>query len=1107
MGRNSKPPPSNRSPVPLPSEYMRGRRPHLFSDTQTKQKPIIAREVLDHHLETLTSRKQEIEFEYFARRLAERTICPNLRPQTGPTGGGDSKVDSETYPVSDEISKRWYEGDPAGGRERWAFAFSTKKRWSEKVRHDVKSIVDTGRDYGLIYFITSRYTRERDRARIEDELSKSAGIPVKILDRTWIIEQVFDRGLAHLAIEALGMTDVREKRSDSAGPLDTERLAELTTLDSQIADATRYQHTPYALAEDALRAALLARGLGRSRTEIDGRFAQARRVAEQAGSKQQQAKIYYDHAWTTYFWFDDFPEFIKLLDRVEALTLGSDNASDLERVATLYSLARFAVASEFLTEADANTAARRARVVGQLERISKIQARPTNALEARTCLLILRAGEAPFGSDPVPALDEIWTELREVLSEAQGLAGFDVERIFRLISEMGPHVPESELFDALFEEMVQILERRKSEGEGGKAYVERAFQKLEKGLYYDAIRYFGRASERLFVKEYEGDLALALIGSSYAYEAVGLHWAARNYALAAATHGVSALEESGSIGPYVWRPFNRLALAELKLGRVPQFLAAYELQMILWSQGAVTERQLDRMAEERFEYDVLLGSALLATRFADLPGISKLPDALPRLDLSQSRTALLQALGHEGTLRAEELIPESETEQSVSKFFEDWEAQRKKYELPIPEFGLSDILEFKSIVIGCEVSVAASNSPIAVAIAESLLGALESLLSTSIEHRMMPQVDRFKVVLRESGELTGLPVLSFETVNGVQQAVISHGPKLDFDSREDLEAYPEWLSRTVLELAMTVFAIADLERWAEQILGEERGFSRAITFSNVPLMTERVFGREPKNSIADWVADEDKSYSLERAEPLFPATEPGHKELKVGEGEPSPEMFDLSRLRHSDMRVMSLIDTRRWDEARWSGVFFQYTDDVETYPPMLGLMFRNRKAAQDIFAALVARLGSVDEQKALRVAIVRGISAANPSHYAVVIGPQLDDATLVSGTQFLCVSRINRMTPETSENLDNFLEVYRRSGRYLLGPAVIEDLRGVPEFLIDSLVGKYELEVREAWMIGTNDPDIMTLDPDDPPVIPESTVDAPVLDALERLRKMREGKQ
>jgi hypothetical protein len=79
-----------------PSEFMRARRPELFADSRIIEEPKLAPSVFEYYLNSLTSRKQETEFGHFARRLAERTICPNLLPQTGPTGGGDSKVDAET---------------------------------------------------------------------------------------------------------------------------------------------------------------------------------------------------------------------------------------------------------------------------------------------------------------------------------------------------------------------------------------------------------------------------------------------------------------------------------------------------------------------------------------------------------------------------------------------------------------------------------------------------------------------------------------------------------------------------------------------------------------------------------------------------------------------------------------------------------------------------------------------------------------------------------------------------------------------------------------------------------------------------------------------------
>ena len=83
-----------------PSDFMKARRPYLFSDTEIEAQPTLDRATFEYLLETLTARKQELDFEHFARRLAEKEVCPNLIPQTGPTGGGDSKVDAETYPVS-----------------------------------------------------------------------------------------------------------------------------------------------------------------------------------------------------------------------------------------------------------------------------------------------------------------------------------------------------------------------------------------------------------------------------------------------------------------------------------------------------------------------------------------------------------------------------------------------------------------------------------------------------------------------------------------------------------------------------------------------------------------------------------------------------------------------------------------------------------------------------------------------------------------------------------------------------------------------------------------------------------------------------------------------
>ena len=299
-----------------PSRYYRQRRPNLFSDSQKTTEVVLTREVLSHHLETLTSQKAETVFEGFALRLAERFIAPNLRPQTGPVGGGDGKTDSETYPVSSAISERWFVPETAAGHERWAFAFSAKKDWRAKVRSDVKSIAETKRGYPRIYFVTNQYVPAKDSAKEQDELTKRYGVPVTILDRTWLLDCILEKNSLDIAAQGLGVGS--DRTATVLGPRDLQRQTDLDNLERALSDGSQYQHNSPMLAEDALRAAELARGLERPRYEIDGRYERAVRIARDHRLLAHQLAAVYGWAWTSYFWFDDALKLNALYTDVES---------------------------------------------------------------------------------------------------------------------------------------------------------------------------------------------------------------------------------------------------------------------------------------------------------------------------------------------------------------------------------------------------------------------------------------------------------------------------------------------------------------------------------------------------------------------------------------------------------------------------------------------------------------------------------------------------------------------------------------------------------------------------------------------------------------------
>ncbi|MFD1986232.1 hypothetical protein ACFSOZ_27680 [Mesorhizobium newzealandense] len=643
-----------------PSRYMRDRHPDLFSDSVSEVEYEVEREVLSYHLETLTNQKDETAFENFAQRLCEKFIAPNIRPQTGPVGGGDGKTDAETFPVSSEISARWFVPDNDKAGERKAFAFSAKKTWRSKIKADVAAIAGTKREYDQIICVTNQFVPAKKSADLQDELVKEHGISVTILDRTWLLDRVFKHGSMAIAVEELGVGKGTEKQTTKLGPSDTKRASELDALEAKIADGSQYQGQPAALVEDARRAALVARGLEHSSADVNGRFDRALRLARDNNIKKLELAIAYEWAWTSHFWHEDHLRTSELYDDVERLALGSDDANDLERLSNLLPVIRVSVHSGSMDASKGKLKDRTAALKSALEALTVQTNRPNNALHAEAMLLMTRVSEKGVEHRDDP-LKDIWVSFTDVIKRAEGLGTFPFTSIADALTQIGEFIADSDEFDTLFETITDALAARSGEGEAATKNVQRAYQKLAKGLPYDAIRWFGRAVALLIKEEYEDDLIAASLGAGFAFEEVGLLWAARNYTLAAVSQEFSVFKRYGSIGALRASVLSRYFDTEFKLGRVPQILSAHELEMIVRKAQARTEGQRRRLGKVQEAHMMQIASLLLQTPVDKLGDIAQLPDALERLALPMSRTALLYLMGNEDILRTQGWIPEQET--------------------------------------------------------------------------------------------------------------------------------------------------------------------------------------------------------------------------------------------------------------------------------------------------------------------------------------------------------------------------------------------------------------------------------------------------------------
>jgi hypothetical protein len=1085
-----------------PSRYMRQRRPHLFSDSQKVTEVGLSREVLSHHLETLTSQKGETEFEELARRLAERFIAPNLRPQTGPTGGGDGKTDAETFPVTRAIAQRWFLHDVAVASERMAFAFSAKKKWREKVKSDVKEIAGTGRDYSRIYFITNQFVSAKNSATLQDELEKEHGIPVTILDRTWILNSILERDSLDIAKECLGVGEAHA--AVVVGPRDLKRQAELEKLDKAINDGTEYNGRPGRLADDMLRTAMLARGLERSRYEIDGRFERAVRAARDNELSAQELAAVYNWAWTSFFWFDDARKLNELYDNVERIAIQSRDADELDHLSNLIPLFVTAVGHGMLSPEEAAIERRRAALVDALEAAKNESSRPNNALHAHALLLLLKITTYAAKHDAAE-LDDIWIEFYTVFEQAKGLGTFPFEQMADVLTQFGEFIPESEAFDHLYELLTDALAERRSEAEAAQRNSDRGYQKLVKDLPYDAIRWFGRAVGLLVKAEYEEELVRALIGCSIAYQKAGLFWAARNYALAASTQAFGAFKRSHKVEDINPAVLSQWFDCELQIGRVPYALSAFELGAMIRNERSRTERQKEFAQELHNNQGHALAALMVRTEHSELRRLKSLPAILDKFGLYQARATILYLMGGYQALLVDESIPKDESAEDVEKLFNALASASDQAHLPKVDYLLADHAELHSRVLGCDLTVDCENNLTSISVGEAVLGSLEALLATSLSLRTIPQLDQLKIRVRAQENAPITPSLKFVEENGSTIVEITHKSQLRYQTRDELIAFTRWLQEATMSVFVRFAVPEDLDDWGETVLGNESGFSRSLTFSNVPTMTDLIFGSRTRISIDNWAEDGFADQEITRATAWQPTAKPNENAKKNkpgrGVGHPPEGIFNLENLKHSDYKIVSPIDGRKWDEAKWCAAFFM-TSPGSTMTPVLGLAFQNRDPAKAIFQGLRERFGERDTKNDLRIAIITGINISNPHAYAVIVGPNMDNIpTTANITAFL--SRIQIMQPRNSRNLDLFLSEYRRLNRYELVAAHITDDQSPPEPLLDLAIGKVDLVVRPAWTIPENDPDASALNFDDPPVIPMDQINAPVLKALEQMARFR----
>jgi hypothetical protein len=812
--------------MPRPSEFYRREHPELFSDSFTDEIHTLGADELKYHLEQLTTERREREFEEFARAIAEKEICPNLLPQTGPVGGGDSKTDSSTYPVAEHLAVRRYwasEGAPAG--EDWAFAFSATKAWQEKMKSDVAKIIALSRQFEKIFFITNQPVADKAREKCETKIREKFGRDVRILDRTWLVDRVFKGGHVKLAVTKLGL-DVQMSPQRCLGPRDAARQAELDEVLDSLRNPDFARDDDYSLSERYLEAAKLASELERPRSEVDRLFLQARDLAAKAANPNLMLRSNYQHAWRSYFWYDDPAETARIYAAIEPLLYEVGTGEECELFSNICSLLQSArLLGQYACNAHEETA-RIAKLKDRLAGLAADMTRPNAALFAKTLLVGWRFKESLRQDDK---LEAVLDEYLDCFRQSEGLGTYPLLKFVETIEGVGGAFCKLPNYAQFQKEVQELVGRRSGAREVGLRQLRYGIQLLTSGSNRDALVQLSKARHNLAREETLSEAGRASLALGAAYH--GLHhlWAARLCYLAAAHVALYSIETMRANPRRGFFCTSRLAWIELQLGRIAPFLAWRTFSQGLLNQMRIVGEDTEYAEQDLERQDGCLGCFFIKLDRANAGEFRDLTSTLGEIGLIAGKIGLLYALGECEELEHEFSLPKAELEELIAS----WREQPAFAQLSGRTVGESRTnCTYETSLLGVRYRIRSKNDFGPLLNAESILGMLELVFADAKWENFAFMIDEVDLHITTDDAGGNPPELEPEKF-GFEEHALTWRPGMIEWMRKNPALYVEHLRDvlTKLLLSTTIDAFEDvkseMDAWRDDSVFERVGTAEA----------------------------------------------------------------------------------------------------------------------------------------------------------------------------------------------------------------------------------------------------------------------------------------
>lgn len=481
--------------------------------------------VIRFHLSDLGARNAHHEFEHLSRHLARARVASNILPATGPvSSGGDRGRDFETFethhlppgPPGNRFAAH------SSGSRRIVFACSLEKKIDAKIRKDVRTQIDAGTVEEVAYFC-ERNLPIAKRLKLIDE-AKSEGLALQIFDGNAIAEWLAEPDIFWIAQEFLH--------------LPAELAPAGVVEESYVARRKRWQnraplmisHTDFVSVKAGLRKATFDDA---ARSDLGFWLERMAAFLEPGAPRDLSRNAMYEIAVANLRGKGNMTSVAGLIDDYFSDVTRHWSIGDITDAVVLLTYSFGGLWSGQFETDETNLFDRRQQLTGFLEECLSQSGigpgRRAGVLRIRGTLSLI-----PPAPGSEREFDRAFASWEEMLDCADKAPLFPIEEFCDHLAQMLGYLGERERLLALAERADEVLAKRAGNSVAGDKAIDRAFGLLEHADRIAAIRELHKAKAKWFSGEQLEGMIRILVFLSEQYRTLGLAYAAKYHALAAA---------------------------------------------------------------------------------------------------------------------------------------------------------------------------------------------------------------------------------------------------------------------------------------------------------------------------------------------------------------------------------------------------------------------------------------------------------------------------------------------------------------------------------------------------------------------------------------------